>query len=549
MSARRPPTKRTRRARLSAAGALLSALLAGLAVPAPAAALPAGHSLDAAVGYLQGAQNPDGGFGGEAGAASSPAFTSWVALALAAAGINPRDQARGEGADAYSYLTSHAAELASTTDFERELLVADAAGASPHDFGGVDLTGRIMSRLIAQPAAGGVAFGHEPGARSPGMNDTIFAVLALSPVHEPALEAAVQGAAAWIEHEQNADGSWPSTCPRTVPGCSPAGSDPEGESDMTAAAVEALNAAGRHDTAAQTRALAWLHRTQNAGEGGFAESLGEPGAGPGEADVGSTAWVVQAIWAAGQEPEAEAWRPGGVGPLSYIESLQQPDGHIRSSRSRDLDSIWMTAYAGPALAGYPLPVPAAPYVPRTPSRGAAGSGGEGAQHGSGVSAGGGGGGAPLFSRPQSQSTGRTPGGVRDRSARERARSTRRSPGSGAAPPHGEQQSRGTQATQSPAGGAAPSPASAGAGAGGPGAGTVPADTPRPGARGGARVTGIPISASQLDAHVTRAPAAPGLHGAGEKPSSPLPAIAVALAMLLLALYGAAIERRRPSAAS
>ena len=47
-----------------------------------------------------------------------------------------------------------------------------------------------------------------------------------------------------------------------------------------------------------------------------------------ESNVGSTAWVVQGIWAAGGNPET--WiTAGGTEPLGYMASLQQPDGHIR----------------------------------------------------------------------------------------------------------------------------------------------------------------------------------------------------------------------------
>src|ERR1700723_3878235 len=52
------------------------------------------NRLDNTVKFLQEAQNSDGGFGGEAGEESSQLFSSWVALALAAASINPQDQAK-----------------------------------------------------------------------------------------------------------------------------------------------------------------------------------------------------------------------------------------------------------------------------------------------------------------------------------------------------------------------------------------------------------------------------------------------------------------------
>ncbi len=178
-----------------------------------------------------------------------------------------------------------------------------------------------------------------------------------------------------------------------------------GESDMTGAAIEALNAAGLHNTEAQQKAIVYLHQVQEP-DGGFPEFPSET-----ESNSGSTAWVVQGIWAAGENPEA--WTKGsGREPLDYLESMQQPDGHIRYRASEELNGVWMTAYTGPAYAGQPLPIPALLVTPNQstpPSPG--GQGGESSQSGSGVIAGGGGDGAPLFSRPQPRSKGHTPGGV------------------------------------------------------------------------------------------------------------------------------------------
>ena len=101
--------------------------------------------------------------------------------------------------------------------------------------------------------------------------------------------------------EQNADHSWPAWCPKSVCGRA-AGHDPQDTTDMTGAALEALNAAGMHDTTAQAEALEYLHEAQLP-DGGWPQAIGES-----ESNVGSTAWVVQGIWAAGGNPET--WRTG-----------------------------------------------------------------------------------------------------------------------------------------------------------------------------------------------------------------------------------------------
>ena len=87
------------------------------------------HNLEATVRYLQNSQREDGGFA-EPGSKPGSDFTAWVALALAAAGINPRDQTTakqhwvGEHS-AYTFLAERAHEASLTTDFERELLVVE----------------------------------------------------------------------------------------------------------------------------------------------------------------------------------------------------------------------------------------------------------------------------------------------------------------------------------------------------------------------------------------------------------------------------------------
>jgi hypothetical protein len=377
-------------------------------------------SLDRTVRFLQEDQNKDGGFGGEAGSPSDPDISSWVALALAAASVNPHDQKKPGGKDVYTYLAEHAGELKLTTDFERALLVVDATEYPPRPLGGVNLVEGILRSRLPNGS-----FTHEAGGANPGMNDTIFAILALAPIKEPAIEAVVREAAEWVIVEQNADHSWPAWCPKSV--CGRGGKDPQDSTDMTGAALEALNAAGMHGTEAQAHALEYLREAQLP-DGGWPQAIVEP-----ESNVGSTAWVAQGIWASGGNPET--WVVDGNEPLGYMASLQGEDGHIRYMKSRELNGVWMTSYATPAFAGEELPPRAVPLssddgqpapeekpegieemtgAEKTPAPATsdAGGGGGGFQQGEGVIAGGGGDGAPLFSRPKPQSKGKTPGGAR-----------------------------------------------------------------------------------------------------------------------------------------
>jgi hypothetical protein len=530
---------------LATGGSLLALGGPLLAAPAAAAPNPANQaSLDRTVRYLEEAQLPSGGFA--AAGEPSQITSAWTTIALAAAGVNPRDQRRAGGVDAFSYLASNyrqgvgeteCAPLACTTTFERELMVVNAAGADPHGFGGVDLASELLGRVRPDGS-----FPHVPGGQ-PGINDTIFAVFALAPIQEPAAQAAIGPAADWIESVQLADGGWAWSATSS-----------RDEVDMTGAAIQALIAAGRGRDGAVEAGIAYLREAQNP-DGGFPEFPGNP-----ESNVASTAWATQAIWAVGENPES--WRSGSGGateePLDYMESLQQPDGHIRWRSGQDLNGIWMTAYCSVALGGHTWPIPA---VARsqdpagTPQPGE----GEGAQAGGGVIAGGGGRGAPLFSRPQPQSRGRTPGGARVTENGPRARNHSQTRRGGSEQPAGTQTVEATSAAEDSraseaaapgagrrdAGGQTGTSGTVAPGGGGAGGGAVVAATGagRDLRTAGEEVTGTVIGDS--DPRRARRFGAPGLHGAGVADSGEgVAAAAIAAAAALAALIGAGWEWRR-----
>lgn len=551
--------------------ALLAAFAAAALVAVARAEAPSGRykpTLDRTVLFLQKDQNEDGGFGGEAGSPSDPDISAWVALALAAASVNPHDQKKPGETDVYSYLAEHADELKLTTDFERELMVVNTAEYPPQPLGGVDLVARLLESRLPNGA-----FTHEVGGVNPGMNDTIFAILALAPIKEPAIEEDVHEAAEWVIEEQNADHSWPSTCPKSV--CERGGIDPPGDTDMTGAALEALNAAGMHDTEAQALALEYLHEAQLP-DGGWPQEISVHET---ESNVGSTAWVSQGIWASGGNPEN--WIKDGNEPLGYMASLQQEDGHIRYMKSREMNGVWMTAYATPAFAGQALPIGLVPRAqPEEPAptekseepAGAANTpplsttnsdgGGGGFQQGEGVIAGGGGDGAPLFSRPKPQSKGKTPGGARvvrrqkleakDHSQDRRganvhqARGTERFEPLMAREADQDAPSVSSTATTSSEGGS-------GAGGGGGDEGSGPGERGAPLPVEGAPLEAATTSGEEVSGTVIGSPegakgklafGAPGLKGAGGGGSGLGAAIAIGVAVLLAAAIGAGWEQRR-----
>lgn len=462
-------------------------------VPTPSRAEPpdatAAATLDRSIRFLQDAQNLDGGFGGSRGAPSDPGFSAWAAYALAAAGINPQDQAKPGGIDVFTYLTRHTAVLDQTTDFDRVALVALASGTSPSDFGGVDPLGTILSRQLSNGS-----FPQPAGGTSGWINSTIWSIFPLSAIQRPDAEAAVQRAADWLLTQQRPDGSWPSFSPTSW-----------SDADMTGAAIQALNAAGRHDTEAEQLAFEYLRGAQ-LDDGGFEAT---PGAGSNSA---TTAWVIQGMWSAGLDPRS--WMtPSDNEPLVYLASLQRPDGSIGWTADDDLNSLWMTAQVGPALAGRAYPLPAVPRqlkappraepeqaraageVPRASRRG---QGGFQVQRGAGVIAGGGGRGAPLFSAPQPQSGGATARGSRQLQA---------TPTAGSQPP---------QETSPPSAGSSQT-----------GGGVQTARDGRDGNGGSGTVEGLLVSGNG-----SPSPAAPGLFGAGSG-GDPEPGAMVGLLAALL----------------
>lgn len=532
--------------------------------------------LDGTVRFLQNSQQQSGGFA-KAGEPTQ-GTSAWVALALAGAGINPRNQAKPCGTDAYGYLVTHFREATgeeiaasegqiATTAFERELMVVNASGTDPHDFAGFDLVDEILERQLPDSS-----FPYTPGKASQ-VNTTIFAILALSPVHEPEAIAAIEGAAAWLIAQQNDDGGWYWQ-----------GKGAVSEVDMTGAAIEALNAAGppsapakREDfEEAQREGFEYLEDAQLP-DGGFPALPSNQN----ESNVASTAWAVQGIWSAGGNPET--WRTGSGGateePLDYMESLQQPDGHVRWQKSSDLNGIWMTAYVAPAFAGQALPIPQATYSnasipPCDPSQddGASGAGGK-------VIAGGGGNGAPLFSRPKPQSKGKTPGGARvihnkslhprNHSQTRRGANTTQPTGTETSEPSGpETTTEGEITAVGSSAGSAPGNGSDGpsSGAHGPGspsasdapsspsAGTKGAPLPpalRESARnaaegsGGREISGTVIGSTSSSQSGDLAFGAPGLQSdeSGSDQEQWL-AIGIGGAVLLVVLGGAQWERRR-----
>ncbi len=275
------------------------------------------------VSYLEGAQNADGGFGGEKGQRSSELFSAWAAIGLAAAGHDPLVLGQG-GHTVLSSIEGEASTLQGAGDLERTILALRACGVSTHSLTGGDPVARLLR------------FRSPDGSFGRLVNLTAFAILALRASGTSAADPVVRGAARWLAHQQNADGGFGYAARGTA-----------SDIDDTGAALQGVVSASVPDGPVVSQAVGFLSHAQNA-DGGYPQERG------GESNAQSTAWAVQGLLAAGAKPRGLKRR--GRSPLDYLERLVAGDGSVRYSSASSQTPVWVTAEALAALAGKPLPV-------------------------------------------------------------------------------------------------------------------------------------------------------------------------------------------------
>ena len=321
--------------------------LAGGLVRAPAAG-----ASSSPTSYLLGAQNPDGGFGGAPGESSSPLYSGWAALGLAAGGHNPSRVSRG-GASLIDYVRAGVSPRLDAGSLERTILVVRAAGLSPASFAGEDLIVALEHTVQGD------------GSVSEQVNLTSFAMLAFRAAGVSPPPAMVP----WLARQRDRDG-----------GFNFATAGDTSDVDDSGAALEALAGSGSADAArARGSAVAFIRAQQNQ-DGGFPS---QPG---GSSNAQSTAWAVQGLVAAGVNPDSLHRR--GASPLQYLSSLVGADGHVHYEAGSDQTPVWVTAQVLMALARRPLPfAPVALTSGPAPAVRSAGVAGAPAVHGAHGSAG------------------------------------------------------------------------------------------------------------------------------------------------------------------
>jgi hypothetical protein len=303
------------------AALLLAVLLLGAFASTRAEAASA-RGPEAAVAWLRGAQNEDGGYGEKVGAESGQSMTGWAMLGLEAAGVNPQEVISGKGVSPVEYLEKEVSTVQSPGDLARTILALEGAGVEPREFGGRNLVAALLAKR------------RPDGSYEDWPNSTAYAVIAL----RSAGVANVADSVEWLREAQNEDGGW-----GDVIG-SPS------NADGTGAVLQALSPSSK----AAQRGVGYLRQMQQPG-GGY--RLG----GNGALNTQSTAWAVEGLLAAGADP-AQFIR-GGKSAYGYLEDNQAGDGHYRYSSKSDQTPVWVTGQVMVAASEKHLPLEAVPLAP------------------------------------------------------------------------------------------------------------------------------------------------------------------------------------------
>ncbi len=248
---------------------------------------------EAALAWLRGFQQADGGFTNGFAAGSDLGATTEVMLAAAAAGQDCSAWLSAAGNSPLDYLAAQVKQGAvkDAAGLTRAVLATVATGQNPRNFGGKNL---VQMLLAAQDKATS-RFGDSLYAHA-------YAMLALHSAGEPVPQSAVDLLTTQIAE----DGAW------SLFGGPTAGL---ADTNTTALAMQALVAVGERDAA--HGALPYFQRMQNA-DGGFPYQ--KPSAWGTDTDANSTAVVLQAFYALG-EP-LNNWATSGTDPLGALQALR-----------------------------------------------------------------------------------------------------------------------------------------------------------------------------------------------------------------------------------
>lgn len=309
--------------RVFAIAALVVAIIVILSVPAFADG-------PAAANWLKNQQNADGGFGSPE---SSVGATADTLIAVAATGDNAIAWAAG-GQSALDYLKANVASISKAGDLGKVILALIASGQNPRTCCGTDLVAQLESMIAADGKIGG---------ENDFINEHSFAMVALNSASRPVPAASVS----YLLSRQIEDGSW------SWNGDTTAGS---GDNNTLAMVVVALAAAGvPADNPQIQKAITKLQGQQNS-DGGFPYVSPSPWGT--DSDANSTAVVIWALLAAGEDPGGVDWKyqgQDGHSAMDKLRAFQNDSGAFSWQDAMPGDNFMSTIQAVVALEWKTLP--------------------------------------------------------------------------------------------------------------------------------------------------------------------------------------------------
>ncbi len=250
-----------------------------------------------AFSFLVSNQKADGSFGEDI-------YSDWIAVAFS----NTNQYEVNKDA-LKKYLIEHKTVGTLLTDYERRAMALMANGFNPYDTKAENYIKKITKSFD------GKQFGDVTED-----NDDIFGLIVLQNAGFALDEKIISDVVSFILSKQKANGSWDESV------------------DMTGAGLEALSfsqSVNKNDSVKTALQKAKDFLKQNQKETG------------GWANVSSTAWAMEGIWALGEKPED--WVKNGKNPLDYLAENQDLDGGVKGENIKT--RIWETAYAITALSG------------------------------------------------------------------------------------------------------------------------------------------------------------------------------------------------------
>lgn len=286
-----------------------------------------------AVSYLHSMQNPDGGFSAKKGGASSKVLTSWVIMALAAAGEDLSSSAwTPSWKSPVDFLKSSTQPIEETGDYACLLLAYTASGNS-----NAREAQELEAKIISFQQEEGQFW--QPDKGETGMiNAHMWSVLALASMGKEVPQK--EKAKNWLLSQQNDDGGF-----GWVEGM-------DSDVDDTGVAIQSLIILGEsRDSLAIKNALTFVkNNQQNNGGLSAGEWMGK------EANASSDVWGVQGLLAAGENPLSEKWTVNQKNPITHLLSLANQDGSFNWKEGVSSSPVNTTAFAIMALAGKSIPV-------------------------------------------------------------------------------------------------------------------------------------------------------------------------------------------------